>query len=537
MARDSLRISLYQNKPLDLGRRKLNRSSHPKVRTGCSTCKARRVKCDETKPACKRCVKRGLPCGGYVPITTLVFNPCEDVNQNRSYQYFHERSFQELTGFYDFFFWQKVIFPSSRYERPIRHALAALGSLHESTNVPDDDPDKRRKLRFFAAEQYNKSICHLTNKMDPPSPEVAMITCIMFMCFETLLGNAEQVAELFKNGLKLVEASRYWDKGSGIIREMIVPVIARWRVQLSTYTIHRSANDKPLPLTLDASKIDILPTPCESLQTFNTIMDHVHAFLSPRVGVEPSDPRLPEMIKRFQTMLSDWSTKFEAFVTTRPPIVQSNLRFQRGVLWLRMNYLVATILVPTLPYQDEMLYDQYQSVFDTILAYAAESLAVERRMYAASPPVAGATAPGKTKHSFGLDLGMVPALTFVAMRCRDHRIRHQAIDLLDLCNRFDGLFSSKHCADKMRKFVALEEKGLTEPRTSADVPLESRYKPYACQCILDSESVFPTIGKTMSPQECEGRRCRYDDYEVKVEDTKAGSLEQNATGDVLAWTF
>jgi hypothetical protein len=32
---------------------------------GCVTCKARRVKCDETKPACNQCARRHLTCGGY----------------------------------------------------------------------------------------------------------------------------------------------------------------------------------------------------------------------------------------------------------------------------------------------------------------------------------------------------------------------------------------------------------------------------------------------------------------------------------------
>lgn len=37
-----------------------------KSRTGCVTCKKRRLKCDETKPLCQNCVKRGIVCGGYV---------------------------------------------------------------------------------------------------------------------------------------------------------------------------------------------------------------------------------------------------------------------------------------------------------------------------------------------------------------------------------------------------------------------------------------------------------------------------------------
>ncbi|RFU23729.1 hypothetical protein B7463_g12608, partial [Scytalidium lignicola] len=42
-----------------------SRASKPKVRTGCTTCKIRHVKCDETKPACMRCVKFGRQCDGY----------------------------------------------------------------------------------------------------------------------------------------------------------------------------------------------------------------------------------------------------------------------------------------------------------------------------------------------------------------------------------------------------------------------------------------------------------------------------------------
>jgi hypothetical protein len=34
-------------------------------RTGCAVCKSKRLKCDESKPACSRCVRLGIPCPGY----------------------------------------------------------------------------------------------------------------------------------------------------------------------------------------------------------------------------------------------------------------------------------------------------------------------------------------------------------------------------------------------------------------------------------------------------------------------------------------
>ncbi|KAK3385315.1 hypothetical protein B0H63DRAFT_181546 [Podospora didyma] len=41
------------------------RPRRSKVKTGCQTCKTRKVKCDEGRPACVRCVSTGRACDGY----------------------------------------------------------------------------------------------------------------------------------------------------------------------------------------------------------------------------------------------------------------------------------------------------------------------------------------------------------------------------------------------------------------------------------------------------------------------------------------
>ncbi|KAL7904446.1 hypothetical protein GGI35DRAFT_472389 [Trichoderma velutinum] len=43
------------------------RTMHSKVRSGCDTCKRRKLKCDEGKPKCERCIKSGIECQGYGP--------------------------------------------------------------------------------------------------------------------------------------------------------------------------------------------------------------------------------------------------------------------------------------------------------------------------------------------------------------------------------------------------------------------------------------------------------------------------------------
>ncbi|KAF2100044.1 hypothetical protein NA57DRAFT_38240 [Rhizodiscina lignyota] len=40
----------------------------PKSRNGCQQCKVRKLKCDETRPACKNCIRRGNDCPGYTKV-------------------------------------------------------------------------------------------------------------------------------------------------------------------------------------------------------------------------------------------------------------------------------------------------------------------------------------------------------------------------------------------------------------------------------------------------------------------------------------
>lgn len=51
------------------------KSHHHKVRSGCTTCKQRKIKCDETKPECLRCTRAGKICLGYEEIKTWLFEP------------------------------------------------------------------------------------------------------------------------------------------------------------------------------------------------------------------------------------------------------------------------------------------------------------------------------------------------------------------------------------------------------------------------------------------------------------------------------
>ncbi|KAF2466319.1 uncharacterized protein BDR25DRAFT_77429 [Lindgomyces ingoldianus] len=52
------------------------RRAHPKTKYGCSTCKKRRIKCDERRPSCENCTKRGLDCGYYILQPSVCVSAC-----------------------------------------------------------------------------------------------------------------------------------------------------------------------------------------------------------------------------------------------------------------------------------------------------------------------------------------------------------------------------------------------------------------------------------------------------------------------------
>ena len=81
-------------------------------RSGCVTCKAKRLKCDEIKPTCQQCHKRQVECGGY----------------KKNYKW---RAFEEAT-----FTNKPTISPSSKTELPLSHDDAGKSKRNGADTNP-----------------------------------------------------------------------------------------------------------------------------------------------------------------------------------------------------------------------------------------------------------------------------------------------------------------------------------------------------------------------------------------------------------------
>ena len=188
--------------------------------------RARRVKCDERKPHCIRCLQSGKNCEGYtrsspsLPLSKLslspkasqISKPMGNRTEQRALRWFHARTVPDLLGYFEPDFWRCRVLKLSQLQSPIRHAVIALGALHErccTNKVGVDDWEQAKKLFPL---QHNQSAIQLLRTQilnhGDESMETAMICCVLFICFEILQGNHAAAKNHLDNGLRMFTAWR-----------------------------------------------------------------------------------------------------------------------------------------------------------------------------------------------------------------------------------------------------------------------------------------------------------------------------------------
>lgn len=158
-----------------------------------------------------KCTSTGRKCDGYLrgnpaagsaarasgvenfvsPLTiTPSLHDLDSEQERRSFHFFCSRTLTRLSGFFVAGFWNRWVLQAFHHEPAIRHAVIALGSIHErfdggDVSVLGSNRDPTRG--GFALEQYNHAIHHLIDpaaKGSRPAFDVCLISCVLFACFE-----------------------------------------------------------------------------------------------------------------------------------------------------------------------------------------------------------------------------------------------------------------------------------------------------------------------------------------------------------------
>lgn len=223
--------------------------------------RVRRVKCDEAKPSCQRCSTTGRKCDGYSSDITIsspknstdliqrvIVHIPGNTEEKRGFDFFLRNTAAELSGYYDSSFWEKLILAASAQKPSLRHALIALGALHEDFSrqrlVPST-PSEDQKAQF-ALNQYAKAMGALRRSLSSgkEEPLTALMSCILFVCFDSLRGWFESAMVHLQSGLRILRGMRRLSTGNHIIEDNIAPLFTRLSLQSIIYVETGSTHDK-----------------------------------------------------------------------------------------------------------------------------------------------------------------------------------------------------------------------------------------------------------------------------------------------------
>ncbi|KAH3909448.1 hypothetical protein HBH56_156660 [Parastagonospora nodorum] len=451
----------------------------PRIRTGCATCRIRKVKCGEEKPSCLRCTSTGRKCDGYAldpNADTMVIAGRQQTSsmvkvvsvhqvQGENIQYlefYYHCGGPRISGKFDHDFWARTVLQMAQSETAVRHALLALSCLAKSES--GTLKDARSGLVAVSKQKtmithYNKALTQLVQRMAEPSysPEVGLVCCLIFICLESLRGNYDAALTHYKSGLDIISAFKNRSRcitgpaenvRPDMIEEVILPLFTRNIATAIIYGLpseHVSFN----------SQYPIGTQEC----IFNTILDadlSAHnlrnmAFLLIRnlgTKIITQEPYTEEELQELADCIAHhqvWLRALEKFER------ETNLSEEDVVAatMLKAIHVLMYVFASRLLLQSQTDFDQHLDDFKAIVRYTKAY--IDATQHTSSPNAAA---------NFTFTIGIIPGLYLTACRCRCPVTRREALALLERELPREGLWDAQQHAVVARRVIELEERNV-----------------------------------------------------------------------------
>ncbi|KAF2492476.1 hypothetical protein BU16DRAFT_467514 [Lophium mytilinum] len=220
-------------------RPKRNIECRTKVKTGCATCRIRKVKCDENKPFCQKCVSTGRTCDGYEsPFRHFTSQPTCVINayagrikSDAGLQPIRPSIIEIAPQDIDLlnrYFSTKTMFDvkldcdeearqllqASLTNPPIRHAVLSLRALREDLETTGDGATsvaQQTASYHYGLQQYGVALRGLVSSLSPPSSnglKSALLCCQIFISIEQVRKNYAAMAQHIIRGLRIMHEYR-----------------------------------------------------------------------------------------------------------------------------------------------------------------------------------------------------------------------------------------------------------------------------------------------------------------------------------------
>ncbi|KAH7357243.1 hypothetical protein BKA65DRAFT_223448 [Rhexocercosporidium sp. MPI-PUGE-AT-0058] len=477
------------------------RASTPRSKTGCVTCKIRRLKCGEEKPSCHRCLKSGWHCDGYdhvvhlpsaapltlAPIrprsissssspssspTVSLYTPSLALDlydeEQRYFQSFIDDVSIHLQG-HDTFFWRGVALQESQTNFSVRHAIVAIGALARSTDRSlcgshrmDSSHGPHRE---FALQQYEKAIQGLRESMNTNDHwrciRASVISCLVLAFFDNFIGNGGFALQHIRHARDILLAAnivvpsvvtsrnREEDHISSMFLRLDMQALCAMGIEDNrTYVALESHNPN---FTLPARFTSVE----EARNTRNTIVSEGYNFFYQAAKYETLAPeQIPESILRIRdymieqihllhSLLDSLLLEVEPDLVCHPLSRPESLKLYSTVLLVRLTSCLGA---------PETACDALLPYFEFLLDISREILEYE----AAGNPIIF------DSEIFTHEVRTIAPLFLTATKCRSRTLRREAISLLLSSHRREWMYDSLLAGKIGEWMMGIEEEAMDE---------------------------------------------------------------------------
>jgi hypothetical protein len=446
--------------------------------------RARKVKCDESKPECRRCTSTGRTCDGYRSRTSsppsvaaldrsLSASPpalFASSAEKRSFHFFHAHASKALGGYSNLTFWGREVMQAAIHSPPIRNLVVALGTAYEAYERGADNGGGKDGGMAFALRQSNKSIRQLAALAPPSQPaspsaeatSVILTASVLFIYLAILHGHIAEAIQHVRSAVKVLQAfDTAWAQQQDGVDIFSYPVrLSHLRTLLaSVYGQLRSMIDETF---FEVGDRDILVTDTKPATLFLSV-DEAHVYAerlfyntlalqqdAEHNGVDTPE-RLEAVVKRHRELCRALESSQDALDVLAASLDSADperrRHEERGIAMVRVYHLMLAIRLRIdmlRPEQRESSFDNLETFLEEMLAHCEFLVDQDRE-----------TSPSRPLCSSGL--GYVMPLHTIAARCRNRGLRKRALHLLLDCPRRDGLWDGSVVGKIVSHTVQMEE--------------------------------------------------------------------------------
>lgn len=452
---------------------KRQRRKTPKVRSGCITCKIRRIKCDEGKPSCSKCTSTGRKCDGYTS------NPC--CNQNattdtahetattseiglptplldaqlhvnlpsygwnlaegdkRSIHHFVHRSAKDLTGPFQSQVWGSYVLSLCATSPAIQNAVIALSGFHERFCSPVTAVASLQGCfqHYHKAVKNINSLLDGQNRKSTSTIQETLVACAIFICIEILIGNDAAALTHLEGGLGILRQmhTTMSSNTSSTTDPKVVDLFglfARLDLQALSFVGSRPSIE---PIRVSTP----LPNPPAS-NLYRVIRRAQHFLRSTAEPLKYSDEISAVAFRERELHLANLDSWYQAFKSQR-----SYIKTAENIANLLVVYHSTRIKLLVCLGPFEIAYDTCSTNFRAIVE-AADCILASRLPSCLSDH----------KKYFTLESSIIEPLYFTSLKCRHPQLRRRALSLLRRSGK-EGIWDGIVMAEIANFVIALED--------------------------------------------------------------------------------